>query len=54
MQLWKRLGEIEAMYDIIFDDGWWITKDGEVIEELGCFIDPISPQIIIKEMENEI
>lgn len=43
------------MYDIIVRDGlFWITYDGKVIEELGGFIEPISPEIIIKEIENEV
>ncbi len=43
------------MYDIIYDDGlWWITKNDEVLEDLGGFIDPVSPEIIIKEIKNEI
>ena len=45
------------MYDSIFDDEtqrWWITKNGKILKELGCFSDPISPKIIIKEIENEI
>ena len=40
--------------EIKYDEGlWWISKDGEILEELGGFIDPISPQIIIKEIEKE-
>ena len=43
------------MYDIIYDDGlWWITKNDEVLEDLGGFTDPVSPEIIIKEIKNEI
>lgn len=43
------------MYQVEYDDGyWWILKDGVVLEELGGFIDPVSPEIIIKEIENEI
>ena len=43
------------MYEVRFKYGyWWIFKDGELLTELGKFIDPISPEIIIKEIENEI
>ena len=43
------------MYDIIFDEGyWWITKDGRILKDIGSFIDPVSPKIIIKEIENEL
>lgn len=43
------------MYDIILRDGlFWITYQGKIVEELGGFVDYISPQIIIKEIENEI
>lgn len=42
------------MYDVIYvDDCFWICKDGEILEELGSFIEPISPKIIIEEIENE-
>lgn len=33
------------------DGWWWITKDGEILEELGKFIDPISPKIILEEID---
>ena len=39
------------MYDVIYDKGWWITKNGKVIEMLGCFEDPLTPRLIIKEIE---
>lgn len=40
------------MYDVEYIDGWWwITKDGIVLEELGKFIDPISPKIILEEID---
>lgn len=43
------------MYDIVYDNQlWWIRKDGVILEELGGFIEPLSPEIIIKEIENEI
>ena len=45
------------MYKVIFDndDGlWWITKDGKALTDLGGFIEPVTPNIIIKEIENEL
>lgn len=43
------------MYEVIYDDGyWWICKDGEILDDLGSFIEPVSPEIIIKEIEDEI
>ena len=43
------------MYDVIYQDElFWITYDGRILEDLGGFIDPISPKIIIKEIEDEI
>ena len=43
------------MYKVIYDDGyWWISKDGTILKEIGGFTDPISPEIIIEEMEYEI
>lgn len=43
------------MYSVIYDNGyWWITKNGEILESLGGFIDPLSPEIIVKELEDEV
>ena len=43
------------MYKVEFDDGlWWISKDGVILKEIGGFIDPLSPEIIIKEIEHEV
>lgn len=42
------------MYDVIYvDDCFWISKDGNILKELGSFIEPISPKIIIEEIRNE-
>ena len=30
-----------------------VDDNGRILEELGGFIDPVSPQIIIEEIENE-
>lgn len=39
--------------EVVYEDGmFWISKDGKIIKELGGFIDPISPEIIIKEIED--
>lgn len=43
------------MYEVVYkDELWWITKDGRVLKDLGGFTDPLSPEIIIKEIENEV
>lgn len=43
------------MYEVIYEDEyWWIARDGVIIRELGSFIEPVSPEIIIKEIENEV
>ena len=43
------------MYTVEYQNGyWWILKDGKVLTELGHFIDPVSPKIIIGEIEDEI
>ena len=37
---------------VVYEDGeFWISKDGKILEELGGFIDPISPKIIIEEIK---
>lgn len=33
------------------DEEFWISKDGKILEELGGFIDPITPKIIIEEIK---
>jgi len=43
------------MYEVVLvDELWWISKDGEILEELGGFIDPVSPKIIVEEINGEI
>ena len=43
------------MYDVVYSDGeWWITFNGRILEELGSFIEPVSPRIIIEEISNEV
>lgn len=41
-------------YEVKYIDGeFWIVHDGEILRELGGFIDPISPKIIIEAMTSE-
>lgn len=43
------------MYEVVYkDELWWISCDGAILKELGSFIEPLSPEIIIKEIENEV
>ena len=42
---------MEVVYE---DELFWISKDGKILKELGGFIDPVSPQIIIEEIKDEI
>ena len=38
--------------EVVYEDGkFWISKNGKILREIGGFIDPISPKIIIKEIE---
>ena len=39
--------------EVVYEDGeFWISKDGKILKDLGGFIDPLSPEIIIKEIED--
>lgn len=43
------------MYEVVLNDGkFWISKDGKILEVIGSFDEPLTPEIIIKEIENEI
>ena len=43
------------MWDIVYkDDKWWISYNGEILEDLGSFIEPISPKVIIEEIKDEV
>ena len=43
------------MFEVVLEDGkWWISKDGKICRELGSFIDPISPKVIVEEINGEI
>lgn len=47
-------GGNRVVYSVKYKDGvFWIEKNGEILEELGSFIDPISPEIIIEAMRDE-
>ena len=42
------------MYEVILkDDKWWIVYCGRVLSELGGFDDPVTPEVIIKEIKDE-
>lgn len=37
------------MYEVVLKDGkWWISKNGEILKDIGSFIDPVSPKIIVE------
>ena len=43
------------MYEVMLKDGeFWIAKDGKIVEMLGSFDEPITPEIIVKEANNEV
>lgn len=43
------------MFEVKYSDGeWWIYKDDERLDDIGGFSDPISPNIIIEEIKNEL
>lgn len=43
------------MYEVVLKDGeFWIVRNGEILKELGSFIEPLSPKIIIKEIQDEV
>lgn len=43
------------MFEVVLKDGeWWISENGKILDELGSFIDPISPKIIVEELNGEI
>ena len=43
------------MYEVVLKDGkWWISDNGKIIEVVGSFDDPITPEIIVEEMNGEI
>ena len=43
------------MYKVVLvDSKWWISKDGRIVEELGSYDDPVSPEIIVEEIHGEL
>ena len=43
------------MYQVVYEDElFWVSKDGKISESIGGFIDPVTPEIIIEEIKNEI
>lgn len=44
------------MYKVVLkDEKWWISNsEGEIVHELGSFDDPISPEIIVSEINGEL
>ena len=45
------------MYNVQYDDDtglFWIMKNDKLLKDLGGFIDPVTPEIIIREIKNEI
>ncbi len=43
------------MYEVVYEDGlFWIKNDDKILKELGGYIDPVTPEIIIKEINDEV
>ena len=43
------------MYEVIYENElWWISKDGRILEDMGSFIDPISPKLIVEAINGEL
>lgn len=43
------------MYTVVLKDKkWWISKDDKIIEILGSFDEPVSPEIIVEELNGEL
>ena len=43
------------MYEVVLKDGeFWIAKNGKILEAIGSFCEPLTPEIIIKEIEYEV
>lgn len=43
------------MYEVVLkDEKYWISYNGNIVEDIGSFDEPVSPSIIIKEIENEV
>lgn len=43
------------MYEVVLKEGkFYIAKNGRILDVIGSFEDPLTPEIIIKEIENEV
>ena len=43
------------MYSVILKNKqWWIQKDDVILKEIGGFDDPISPEILLEAIQDEI
>ena len=43
------------MYEVDLKDGeFWIAKNGKILDVIGSFIDPLTPEMIIKEIKDEV
>jgi hypothetical protein len=43
------------MFEVVYKDcKWYISENGKICEDLGSFIDPISPKIIVEELNGEL
>ena len=43
------------MYKVVFKDGkYWISYNGNIVEDIDSFDEPVSPSVIIKEINHEV
>ena len=43
------------MYEVVLRDGkYWISYNGNIIEDIGSFDEPVSPSVIIREIKDEV
>ena len=45
------------MYKVVYnkdDNLWWISDDDMILDDLGGFIDPISPKVIVEVLNGEV
>ena len=43
------------MYEVVLKDGeFWIAKNGKILDVLGSFCEPITPEIIFEEIKDEV
>ena len=42
------------MYEVVYEDGlFYVSKDGLILDYLGGYIEPVTCEIIIEEINNE-